>query len=131
VLGNRFDHLRLAVVAAIVSAVALTGAVVAPNLAVSIALLAVVGFAFGPIYPMVMAVAGERFRGRTAAVSGLLAGSAVVGGTLYPPVMGLLSVTVGLAWGMVGAGVLGVACAVALLTVRPPVPARSVVPSEL
>jgi fucose permease len=126
VLGDRFDHLRLAVVAALVSAAALVGAVVAPNLGVSIALFALVGFAYGPVYPMIMAVAGERFPGRTAAVSGLLSGAAVVGGTLYPPVMGFLSDTVGLGVGMIGAGLLAVACGVALLFVRRPIPAAVV-----
>jgi fucose permease len=118
VLGDRFDHLRFAVTSAVVSAVALWTALVVPSLAASVALFAVVGFAFGPVYPMIMAVAGERFAGRTAAVSGLLAGTAVVGAILYPPVMGFLSVTVGLGAAMVGAGVLAVAAAGALLLVR-------------
>lgn len=120
VLGDRFDHLRFAVIAAFVSGVALFGAVVVPDLTVSIALLAVVGFAFGPVYPLIMTVAGQRFPGRTAAISGLLAGAAVVGGTLYPPAMGPLSETVGLGAAMVGAGVLAVASAGALLLVRRP-----------
>src|SRR5207249_1826465 len=66
VLGDRFDHLRFAVIAAFVSGVALFGAVVVPDLTVSIALLAVVGFAFGPVYPLIMTVAGQRFPGRAA-----------------------------------------------------------------
>jgi fucose permease len=126
VLGDRFDHLRLAVLAAAVSSAALLGAVAAPSLAVSIALFGVVGFAFGPIYPLIMAVAGHRFPGRTAAVSGLLAGAAVVGGTLYPPVMGFLSDRVGLGVAMVGAAVLAVGCAVSLLLVRRPMPEPAV-----
>jgi fucose permease len=126
VLGDRFDHLRLAVLAAVLAAAALLGAVAAPSLAVSIALFAVVGFAYGPIYPLIMAVAGHRFPGRTAAVSGLLSGAAVVGGTLYPPVMGFLSDTVGLGVAMVGAAVLAVGCAVSLLLVRRPMPEQVV-----
>jgi fucose permease len=127
VLGDRFDHLRLAVLAAAVSAAALLGAVAAPSLAVSIALFGVVGFAYGPIYPLIMAVAGHRFPGRTAAVSGLLSGAAVVGGTLYPPVMGFLSDIVGLGVAMVGAAVLAVGCAASLLLVRRPMPEAAVV----
>lgn len=120
VIGDRFDHVRFAVIAAVVSGLALFGAVAAPDLTVSVVLLAVVGFAFGPVYPLIMTVAGERFPGRTAAVSGLLAGSAVVGGTLYPPLMGPLSETVGLGVAMVGAAVLALASAGALLLVRRP-----------
>ena len=130
VIGDRFDHLRFAVIAAVVSGLALFGAVAAPDLTVSIVLLTVVGFAFGPVYPLIMTVAGERFPGRTAAISGLLAGSAVVGGTLYPPVMGLLSETVGLGVAIVGAGVLTLASAAALLLVRRPGGGEWAVPSE-
>jgi MFS transporter, OFA family, oxalate/formate antiporter len=120
VLGDRFDHVKLAVLSATVSGLALFAAVCVANLAVSVALFAVVGFAFGPVYPLIMAVAGERFPGRTAAVSGLLSGTAVVGATLYPPVMGFLSVTIGLGAAMLGAGVLALGSAAALLAVRGP-----------
>ena len=130
VAGDRFDHLRFAVIASVVSGLALFGAVAVPDLTVSVVLLTVVGFAFGPVYPLIMTVAGERFPGRTAAVSGLLSGSAVVGGTLYPPVMGFLSVTVGLGVAMVGAGVLAVAAAGALLLVRWPARGEAAVGSE-
>jgi fucose permease len=118
VAGDRFDYLRFAVGASVVSGLALFGAVAVPDLTVSVVLMTIVGFAFGPIYPLIMTVAGERFPGRTAAVSGLLSGSAVVGGTLYPPVMGFLSVTVGLGVAMVGAALLALAAAGALLLVR-------------
>jgi fucose permease len=130
VIGDRFDHLRFAVVAAVVSGLALFGAVAVPDLTVSIVLLTVVGFAFGPVYPLIMTVAGERFPGRTAAISGLLSGSAVVGGTLYPPLMGPLSETVGLGVAMVGAGLLAIASAAALLLVRRPGGGEWAVPSE-
>jgi fucose permease len=129
-IGDRFDHLRFAVIAAVVSGLALFGAVAVPDLTVSIVLLTVVGFAFGPVYPLIMTVAGERFPGRTAAISGLLSGSAVVGGTLYPPIMGPLSETVGLGVAMVGAGVLALAAAGALLLVRRPGGGEWAVPSE-
>jgi fucose permease len=118
------------VIAAVVSGLALFGAVAARDLTLSVVLLTVVGFAFGPVYPLIMTVAGERFPGRTAAISGLLAGSAVVGGTLYPPVMGPLSETVGLGVAMVGAGVLALASAGALLLVRRPGGGEWAVPAE-
>ena len=42
----------------------------------------------------------------------------VIGGTIYPPAMGLLSVTVGLPVAMFGNVVLAVACTIALAAVR-------------
>jgi MFS transporter, FHS family, glucose/mannose:H+ symporter len=118
--SNRFDHLRLAMVASVAAGLALFGAVAAPNLFIAIALFAIVGFAYGPIYPMIMATAGERFPGRTAAVAGMLSSAAVVGGLIYPPVMGFMSNTVGLGVAMIGAGILVLACAAALFLVRRP-----------
>ncbi len=89
---------------------------VVPSLPASIILFGVVGFAFGPVYPLIMAVAGDRFPGRAAAVSGFLAGVAVLGAIVYPPVMGFLSVAVGLGVAMVGAAILAFICAVMLFS---------------
>jgi fucose permease len=115
--SDRFDHARFAATAAIVSAVALVAAVVVPSLPASIVLFGVVGFAFGPVYPLIMAVAGDRYPTRSAAVSGFLSGMAVVGSLLYPPFMGFLSVEVGLGPAMTGAAVLAFASGIALLLV--------------
>ena len=115
--SDRFDHARFAAVAAIGSAMALAGAVLAPSLETSIILFGLTGFAFGPIYPLIMAVGGDRYPTRSAAVSGFLSGMAVVGSIVYPPVMGFLSVTVGLAPAMLGAAVLALLCGVVLLLV--------------
>ena len=76
---------------------ALAGAVVAPSLELSIVLFGAAGFAFGPVFPLIMAVGGDRYPTRSAAVSGFLSGMAVIGSIAYPPIMGFLSVTVGLA----------------------------------
>jgi OFA family oxalate/formate antiporter-like MFS transporter len=113
--ADRFDHLALATVAAVVSAVALALAIVVPVLPVSIALFVLVGFAYGPIYPLIMVVAGERYPGRTASVSGILTAAGVLGQVLYPPVMGVMSVTVGIVAAMAGTVVIGLACAGALV----------------
>jgi fucose permease len=115
--GDRFSHRRFAIVATAVASVALVLAVVVPSLPVSIVLFGVAGFAHGPIYPMIMAVAGDLFPDRSARVSGLLGASAIAGAVLYPPVMGFLSVAVGLGWAMLGAAALGIGCAGALLLV--------------
>jgi OFA family oxalate/formate antiporter-like MFS transporter len=126
-LSDRFDHARFAAIASVVAAVALVGAVLVPSLPVSILLFGVVGFAYGPVYPLIMAVAGDRFPGRTAAVSGFLSGIAVVGAIAYPPVMGFVSVGIGLGAAMGGAAALVLVCGIVLFLVgRAPV--RATVP---
>ncbi|HET9456134.1 MAG TPA: MFS transporter [Candidatus Limnocylindrales bacterium] len=116
-LADRFDHRRFATACAVAMSVALAGAIAAPWLPVSIALFGLAGVASGPIYPMIIAIGGDRYPDRSAAVSGFLGGTAVVGSIVYPPVMGLMSVTVGLTVAMAGNVVLGLACAVALVVV--------------
>jgi fucose permease len=114
-ISDRFDHLRLATVSAAVAGAAIVSAVLVPSTGASIALFAVVGFASGPVFPLIIAIGGERHPDRSAAVSGFLTAAAVAGGVVYPPVMGFLSVNVGLVIAMLGTGILGVACAGALL----------------
>jgi len=55
---------------------------------------------------MIVALGGERYPERSAAVGGSLVGFAVVGSTIYPPAIGFLSVTVGLPIAMAGNAVL-------------------------
>lgn len=118
--SDRFDHLQYATVSVLVAAGATVAAVLVPSIGVSIALFAVVGFASGPVFPLIVAIGGERHPGRSAAVSGFLTAAAVAGSVVYPPIMGFLSVSVGLAVAMLGTGVLGFACAAALLLARRP-----------
>jgi len=117
-IADRFDHLEFTMACAGLLAVTLAGAILIPVLPVSIGLFALSGLASGPIFPMIVALGGERFPERSAAVSGFLTGMGVIGGTIYPPAMGLLSVTVGLPVAMFGNVVLAVACAIALVAVR-------------
>ena len=116
-VADRFDHLRFAATCAAGLSIALVGAIFVPSLPISIALFALAGFASGPVFPMIIAIGGERYPDRSAAVSGLLTGAAVAGSTTYPPIMGFMSVTVGLTVAMVGNVVLGLACAGALILV--------------
>jgi fucose permease len=115
--SDRFDHARLAAAASLVAAIALAAAVVVPSLPASILLFGLVGFAYGPVYPLIMAVGGDLFPGRSAAVSGFLSGLAVVGSILYPPLMGFLSVGVGLGVAMGGAAALVLVSAIVLFLV--------------
>ena len=73
-IADRFDHVRFTTTCALLLGVALAGAIAVPSLPVSIALFAVSGFASGPIFPMIVAIGGERYADRSAAVSGLLTG---------------------------------------------------------
>ena len=116
-LGDRFDHARFAATAALVAGIALVAAVLVPSLPASIVLFGVVGFAFGPVYPLIMAVGGDRYPSRSAAVSGFLSGSAVIGAIVYPPLMGFVSVEAGLGVAMIGAAILAFACAAVLYAV--------------
>jgi FHS family glucose/mannose:H+ symporter-like MFS transporter len=116
-LSDRFDHLRFVTVSVAAMSLALLGAILVPSVPVSIALFALTGFASGPVFPMIIALGGERYPDRSAAVGGFLSGVAVAGSVIYPPVMGFLSVTVGLTVAMLGNVVLGVACMVALVLV--------------
>lgn len=120
-IADRFDHGRFAVAAALLMSLSIVAAVVVPSLPVSIALFALAGFASGPVYPMIIAVGGERFPGRASAVAGFLGAAAVLGSVVYPPVMGFMSVSIGLDAAMIGTGILGLGCAAALLlpVVRP------------
>jgi fucose permease len=116
-IADRFDHLAFTTTCALVLAVTLAGAIVVPSVPVSIALFALAGLASGPIFPMIVAIGGERFPDRSAAVGGVLTGLGVVGGTIYPPLMGVLSVTVGLWIAMFGNVLLALACAAFLVAV--------------
>ncbi len=113
-VADRFRPARFATTCAAVAALALFGAVLAPSVPLSIALFALSGFAFGPVYPMIMTIAGALYPRRLAAVSGGLAGSAVIGGIVYPPLMGFISVEAGITVAMLGACLLGLACVAAL-----------------
>jgi fucose permease len=117
-IADRFDHLQFTTVAITLAGFATFAAVVVPSTGASIALFGLVGFASGPVFPMIVAIAGDRFPERSAAVGGFMTGAAVFGSVLYPPIMGFLSVNVGLAVAMLGAGLLSLASAGALLAAR-------------
>lgn len=116
-LADRFNHVRFATVSVVAMAVVLAAAILVPSLPLSIALFGLTGIASGPVFPMIMVIAGERYPERSAAVTGSLSGSAVVGSIIYPPVIGFLSVTIGLTVAMLGNVLLALACAGALILV--------------
>jgi FHS family glucose/mannose:H+ symporter-like MFS transporter len=113
--ADRFDPVTFATVCALIAGIAGIAAVLVPSVPASIVLFTVAGLGQGPIYPMIMTVAGTLYPGRSGAVSGLLTGAGVLGGLIYPPVIGFISVTAGIAIGLLGAGVLALAAAGALV----------------
>jgi fucose permease len=113
--SDRFNHLTLAIGAAALAGSSLAVAVLVPVLPLSVALFGVVGFACGPIIPLIMALAGERYPDRAAAVSGVLTAASVIGSIVVPPLMGLLSAAVGMQALMLATAAASAACAGALI----------------
>jgi fucose permease len=115
VIADWIDHLRFAVVSAFGVAAAIAVAVLAPSLPIGMTAFLAAGVASGPVFPMIVAVGGDRFPERSAAVGGSLAGMAIIGSTIYPPAMGFMSVTVGLTVAMLGCAVMAGGCVIALV----------------
>jgi fucose permease len=114
-VADRFDPVVFTTTCAFASAVALLAAIACPPGPLRIALFMATGFAFGPVYPMIMTVAGALAPHRAAAVSGLLTAAAVAGSVVYPPLMGLVSGLAGLGAGMVGAALLAAVSGLAVV----------------
>ena len=114
-LSDRMSHRAFASVAAVGTGLATILAVAAPTTELAILAFALAGVASGPVFPMIIAIGGELYPDRLAAATGTLTGAAVIGGTLYPPLIGLMSATFGIAAGLVGAGLLSMLCALAIL----------------
>jgi len=115
VISDRFNHLAFTITCATALAVLIAAAVLVPSLPLSIVGFAGAGIASGPIFPMIVAIGGERYPERSAAVGGSLTGMAVIGSTIYPPAMGFLSVSVGLTAAMSGNALIAIGCVVALV----------------
>jgi fucose permease len=116
--ADRFDPVAHASTGALVSGAAL-GIMVATHAgALVILIVAVAGFAFAPVFPLIMAIGGRFYPGRAPQVSGLLTAAGVSGSIVYPPIMGFVSPYVGLGAGMAGAAVLAFTCAVAIRLAR-------------
>jgi fucose permease len=105
-IADRFEPVRFTVACAVAGGIAILAAVALPSGAARIGIFLVAGFAFGPIYPMIMSVAGALFPHRAAAVAGILTAAGVVGSITYPPLMGLIAGAASLAAGMFGAALL-------------------------
>jgi len=117
-IGNRWEPLGMAAAAAVVASGLMVLAVLLPVSGVSPVLFGLAGVAFGPVFPLVVAAAGARMPGRSSTVTMTLTFSAVVGAIVYPPAMGLMSVTVGLQVAMIGTAILLLATGLAIAGAR-------------
>jgi fucose permease len=113
-VADRLPPVVFAAACAVAAGLLLFAAVLVPDQALAIALFGAVGLAYGPIYPMIMTVAAALYPHRLAAVTGTLAAAAVIGAVVYPPLIGLLSASVGIGIGLLGGAGLSLLCAVAL-----------------
>jgi fucose permease len=118
----------LAIGGFLVAAGAIAGAVVIPSVELSIALFAVAGFAYGPVYPGIILLGG-RIPGRKDAVTGILASTGVAGSIIYPPLMGVISESAGLGVAMTGAAVLSIVGAVLVVVSARALPAWARTPA--
>jgi len=114
-LADRYDLVVFGSWAALLAALAIAAAVLGPGGAISVAMFGVAGFGLGPIYPVIMALAGTFYPARASSVSGMLTAAGVVGSIVYPPAIGLASASVGLGFGMLGAAVMAACCSLAVV----------------
>ena len=105
-IADRFDPVHFTASCAVAGGVAILAAVGVASDPLRIAFFVAAGFAFGPVYPMIMAVAGSLFPHRAAAVAGIVTAAGVAGSIVYPPLMGLIAGVAGLGAGMLGAALL-------------------------
>jgi fucose permease len=116
--AEMWDYTAFTVVSMLLASISLVAAVLLPWLSLSLFCYGLTGFFFGPVYPMIMAIGGELYPARLAALSGGLTAGAAAGGIVYPPLMGFMASRVGLRTGMLGAAAIGIPCAACLLFAR-------------
>ncbi len=117
-IGNRFEPLGTACVLAYAGSCLVVLAVLVPVSPITPLLFGLAGTAFGPIFPLVVAGAGARMPGRSSTVSATMTFAGVLGAIVYPPAMGVMSVTIGLPVAMLGTAVLLAGCGTAVLLGR-------------
>jgi fucose permease len=104
------------------SSLTLAGAVVVPWTPAAVVLFGLTGVGIGPIYPLIIAIGGDLYPRRLAALSGGLTTAATVGAIIYPPLIGFIAGTAGIRAGLLGAAALGIPAALALLAATRPRP---------
>jgi fucose permease len=90
VVLNWISARKLFLITMAVSILGLLGLLTAPNEAIAIAAIVVVGLGFANVFPLVFSIAVDHMPERSNEISGLMV-TAIVGGALVPPLMGLLA----------------------------------------
>jgi fucose permease len=116
--GHRFSHSGLAATSVALAGLAVIAAVLAPSPTIAIVAIAFAGLASGPVFPLIVAIGGDLFPDRVAVVAGALTAAAVVGGIVYPPLVGLMSESLGIGAGLLGGACLSIVSAAAILAAR-------------
>jgi fucose permease len=114
-IADRLPHTAFTATAGFAAGFAILLAVASPSIELSIAAFALAGFAFGPVFPMIIAIGGDLYPDRLATTAGTLTAVSVIGAIVYPPLVGLLSASLGIGTGMLGAAGLSAVSAVAIL----------------
>jgi fucose permease len=117
-VAERMDYVVFTVGCIVLASGMLVGALLVPVFPLSVVLFGFAGLFYGPVYPMIMAIGGNLYPHRIAALSGSIGAAAVVGSVFYPPLIGFMATHVGLRTGLLGAGVLGVPAALAIIGAR-------------
>jgi fucose permease len=107
---DRVGAVRLAALASAVFGAAVLVALVAPSLPLVVACFAIAGFAAAPVFPVIMTLGGWIYPGRAATVASVLLSAGLVGSVVYPPLMGVVSASIGLGVAMVGVTALAFLC---------------------
>lgn len=127
-VAERMDYVAFTVGCIVLASGALIAALIVPVFPLTVVLFGFAGLFYGPVYPMIMAIGGNIYPHRIAALSGSIGAAAVVGSVFYPPLIGFMATHVGLRAGLLGAGLLGVPAALAIVGAR--AAARRVAPPE-
>lgn len=126
--AERIDYVVFTVGCLVLASGMLVGALLVPLFPLSVVLFGFAGLFYGPVYPMIMAIGGNLYPHRIAALSGSIGAAAVAGSIVYPPLIGFMATHVGLRTSLLGAGVLGVPAALAIIGAR--AAARRAAPPE-
>jgi fucose permease len=101
---RRVEKSQLVVATALLSLGGCTILLSTRSLGLLLAGTALIGLSYGPIFPTTLAIAGDRYSRRAGTVFGLLFSIALIGGMMFPWIVGQVSQRVGVRAGMMVPG---------------------------
>jgi fucose permease len=114
-IAEKVDYVVFTVGCFLLASATLILALISPWFPLEAFFFVLAGLFSGPVYPMIMSIGGNIYPHRLARLSGSLSAAAVVGGLTYPPIMGFMAASTGIGAGMLGAALLGIPGALAVL----------------